>query len=310
MTAPATVHVVCPLCGADDAEQRYRATGHGGGAGAYRCTSPGLGRHGPIVRCRRCGQVYTDPQPAPADLLAAYREVEDPSYLAQRVGREHTFRMLLGELHEIVSPPGRLLDVGCYTGVFAAAAAAAGWQVTGLELSRWAAAVARRDTGLAIHECTLDELPVAPGSLDVVTLWDVIEHLSAPRASLGRVAALLRPGGVLGLSTHFLDTAAARLLGSRYPFLMDMHLSHFTVATLMRMLEASGFEVVGVRRYRRHVTLGYLFDRISNLNLPLARLARRLAAVGGGRLVAVRGVGLRNVWARRVMTASAASDSR
>lgn len=312
MSGVPLMHVVCPVCGGDDAAPRFAASGGGRGeAGAYRCTSPGLGRHGPIVRCRRCATLYADPQPALSELLSAYRLVEDPTYLAQSAGREHTFAALLAELHRVARPPGQLLDVGCYTGVFLAAAAAAGWQATGLELSRWAAAIARRDTGLEVHECTLDEAPIVPGSLAVVTMWDVIEHVPRPGELLHDACELLQPGGVLGLSTHFLDTLAARLLGTRYPFLMDMHLTHFTVPTLTRLLAANRLEVVAVRPHRRFVTLGYLCDRIGNLRMPLASLARRLAGSDGfgRRLVAVRGVGLRNVWARRITT-SASTGTR
>jgi len=312
MTESAGRHVCCPVCGADDAELRFSATGDGVvGHDAYRCTSPGLGRHGPIVRCRRCGATYADPQPDPDELLEAYRRVEDPLYLGQTAGRVRTFEVLLDELHALVRPPGTLLEVGCYTGVFLAAAAAAGWQAVGLELSGWAAAVARRETGLEVHECTLETAAVEPASLDAVAMWDVIEHVARPAELLGRAAELLRPGGVLGLSTHFLDSAAARLLGGRYPFLMDMHLTHFTRATLARVLADSGLEVVAFRPHRRYVSWGYLLDRIGATLPPAAPIVRVLARRGlaGRRMVAVRGLGLRNVWARRV-TDPTASGSR
>lgn len=312
MTISCRRHVCCPVCGADDAALRFPSTG-GGAAGheAYRCTSPGLGRHGPIVRCRRCGATYADPQPDPDGLLEAYRRVEDPVYLGQTSGRVRTFEVLLDELHALVQPPGTLLEVGCYTGVFLAAAEAVGWRTVGLELSRWAAAVASRETGLEVHECTLEAVPVTPASLDAVAMWDVIEHVARPAALLCRAAELLRPGGVLGMSTHFLDTAAARLLGRRYPFLMDMHLTHFTRATLGRLLADCGFEVVAFRPHRRYVTWGYLLDRIGAAAPPAAPVVRLLVrgGLGARRMVAVRGLGLRNVWARRV-TDPTASGSR
>lgn len=295
--------VPCPLCGANDPQIRFPARGAGAeelAGDLLACTSSGLACHGDVVRCRRCGMVYANPQPDPDELLALYAEVQDPTYVTQREGRVRTFLWLLDRLHRFVERPGALVDVGCYTGIFMELAAERGWQVSGIEPSRWAAAIAR-DTGVGpVHCGAVDEAPVAANSLDLVTMWDVIEHLADPAGMVEWCASVLRPGGLLALTTHMIDSPAARLMGTRYPFLMSMHLVHFSRATIRRLLADRGFEVLAIEGHRRTVMLDYLLDRIWSLAPALAALLRPLARIGVVRRtpVHVRGLGLVNVFAR------------
>jgi SAM-dependent methyltransferase len=305
--APARIRVKCPLCGTDDFKLRFaarRGSGEAAAAQRYCCTSPFLASYGDIVQCNRCRMLFSNPQPAPAEIYKRYREVVDPLYLEESAAREKTFARQLRRLQRFTAPPGRLLDVGCYTGVFLRLAAAAGWQVTGLELSAWAAAIARRAGVGAVVECELEKAGLEPGSFDVVTFWDVVEHLSDPLAVLRQVHGLLKPGGVVALSTHLVDSAAARLAGRRYPFFMDMHLAHFSRPTLKRLLRESGFAIVAWQRHRRVLHLGYLLERLASL-LPGPALQRGCGWLArrpllGGRFVAVGFMGLADVYARKV----------
>ena len=245
--------------------------------------------------------VYSNPQPEAGALLSSYGEDRDPLYLTQREGRERTFSFLLDRIERFVDRPGVMLDVGCYTGVFMELAAARGWQASGIELSDWAVSIAR-STGVGpVHHGTLAEAGIEHGSMDLVCMWDVIEHLSAPGDVIDEVAAILRPGGLLALTTHMIDSVTARLMGSRYPFLMSMHLLHFSRFTMWRLLEDRGFEIITFEGHRRTVMRDYLFDRVWNLFpsssgilKPLTRfhLVRRIP-------VHIRGLGLKNVFARR-----------
>lgn len=297
-------HVRCPLCRADAPRllfPAHRGRAEAGGKLSCCCTSTGLASHGPIVACRECGMVYGDPQPIPSELLQAYRDVTDPTYLRQRRGRELTFARQLGLLHSHAQPPGFLVDVGCYTGVFLELAARAGWRVAGLELSEWAADIAAALQVGEVHRCSLTDFRLPQASADVVTAWDVIEHLTDPTGDLAHVAELLRPGGVLALSTHLIDSAAARLLGTRYPFLMDMHPVHFSGATLRRLLAEADFEILTVRAHRRTIMADYLLERVWSL-LPIFRpLFRPLSKRAWVRRLpfTVLGVGLVDVIARR-----------
>jgi 2-polyprenyl-3-methyl-5-hydroxy-6-metoxy-1,4-benzoquinol methylase len=88
-----------------------------------------------------------------------------------------------------------MLDVGCYTGVFMKVAAAGGWDVEGVELSSWAAGIARESGFEKVYEKPLEQLALPGEGFDVITLWDVMEHLSHPAEMLKNVFRLLKPGG-------------------------------------------------------------------------------------------------------------------
>lgn len=250
----------------------------------FACTSSAYGECGPIVRCLDCGFVYQNPQPDPESVLLAYEHVVDVKYAEERQGRVHTFRRALEEL-ETHAQPGRLLDVGSHLGVFVEVARERGWAAEGVELSRWAVEIAR-GRGVPVTQGTLEDLTAEEDSFDVVTLWDVIEHLSDPLAEIRKVHRLLRPGGVLAISTMDVDAPVARLLGRRWPWYMLMHLTYFSRQTLGRLVEMAGYEVVEVRRHRRIVRLSYLLGQLQLRFGPCYQpLASLLQMTGLGRLL-------------------------
>jgi SAM-dependent methyltransferase len=237
---------------------------------AFRCTHSGYGHHPQIVECRHCGLVYANPRWPAAMVMDAYSAVEDETYVEERLGRELTFRHHLKRLEGIIGPAqGRsLLDVGAYIGVFVEMAAAAGWRAQGVEPSEWAAGEARR-RGLDVRVGTLDSAGFQEETFDVVTLWDVIEHLADPLAELRRARQLLRPGGWLVVHTMDIDAPISRLMGRRWPWLMDMHLYYFNRRTLGWMLEKCGYQVVWQGAQGRYLRLGYLASRVEGLNSGL-----------------------------------------
>jgi ubiquinone/menaquinone biosynthesis C-methylase UbiE len=273
-------HVPCNLCGADDSVVRYPSTvkrGESGDWRSFRCTHSGYGRHDAIVQCQRCGLVYTDPRPDGNDIVETYQAVEDPLYLEEREGRVLTFEHHLKPLERITGPPnGRpLLDVGCYTGVFVEIAARHGWDAWGLEPSRWAVEQARA-RGLHVMQGTLDTAELPEGGFDVVTMWDVIEHLTDPRRALQRSHRLLNPGGLVVVHTIDIESAFARLMGARWPWLMEMHIYYFSRRTLRAMLEGCGFRVLSDRPQGRYLRLGYLMSRVGALAPLVGRPAEWL----------------------------------
>ncbi len=270
------ISVQCNLCGRDDWELRFPATietADNLNVDAFRCTNPGYGHHPQIVECNHCGYVYANLRWEAAELVGAYAAVEDETYLAEREGRELTFRKHLQELEKWtgVANGRRLLDVGAYIGVFVETAKAAGWNAIGVEPSQWAAKVAQAQ-GLPVIEGTLEAAELVGQRFDVVTMWDVIEHVADPMAELAKSFDLLEPGGFLAVHTMDIDSLAAKVMGRRWPWLMDMHIHYFSKRTLAEMLERVGFEVVWIGAQGRYLSLGYLATRIGGLSERLGRL--------------------------------------
>jgi len=225
----------------------------------FACTNFGHGQHPPIWRCRSCGLLFQWPLPDADDLLKAYGDIEDPLYVGERGNRYHTFRRVLTEL----GPPEsrRLLDVGAYCGYFVDVARLGGFQAEGAELSTWAVGQARQ-LGLTVHNETVRERAAGGDSYDVVTMWDVVEHLSDPRSELIAAHDLLAPGGSLHLSTIDTGSRVAHMMGRHWPWLMDMHLYYFDRQNIARLLEQAGFRVERIRRYTHFVSVDYLLSKV------------------------------------------------
>ena len=287
-------HVRCNLCGADDAAVIYPSTREQNSDGedeswlAFRCTHSGYGTHPPIVQCQQCGLVYTDPRPDGDDILETYRTVEDPLYIEEREGRVLTFEHHLRPLERLTGEPdGRpLLDVGAYTGVFVEIAAQHGWDAWGVEPSRWA--VRRgRSRGLHMVQGTVGTADLPAEHFDVVTMWDVIEHVTDPRRTLEQAYSLLKPGGLLVVHTIDIDSLFARLMGARWPWLMEMHIYYFSRKTLRAMLEDCGFRVLSDKPQGRFLRLGYLANRVGALAPLVGRPAEWVVTKLGLRSLAV-----------------------
>jgi len=269
------IHVACNLCGSDDYRVRFPATTELGeqlDASACCCTNEGYGSHARIVTCRKCGLTYASPRWSAEQLLAAYGHVEDPTYEAERRGRELTFDRQLHKLerHTGVSGGRSLLDVGAHTGVLVEVAKRRGWEATGVEPSRWAAGVAG-DRGLDIVVGTLDAPDLLGREFDVITMFDVIEHVDDPTAELAKAFKAVRPGGYMVVNTMDIDSRFARMMGRRWPWLMDMHIHYFSRDTLTRLLESVGFAAVETETESRVVTLGYASSRLGGMSKRLGQ---------------------------------------
>jgi 2-polyprenyl-3-methyl-5-hydroxy-6-metoxy-1,4-benzoquinol methylase len=274
-------YVACNLCGSVNGEILYPSTlpasPTAGDIERLRCTSASYGKHHTIVKCRNCGLVYANPHRKASAILHNYEKVVDDLYVEEREGRVLTFQRNLRPLEELMPPAQgrRLLDVGCHIGVFLEIAQERGWEAWGCEPSRWAAREAR-SRGLRVIEGTLDNVHLAAGSFDVITLWDVIEHLTDPLRALREGHRLLRKEGLVCIHTMNIESPLARLMGHRWPWLMEMHLYYFSPRTLGKMLRKAGFTVVKMVNQGRFLRLGYLTTRIEPYSSLIARGMRKL----------------------------------
>lgn len=233
-------YVICNFCGEDDSEPLNRGP------------DLLLNRDGDfqLVRCRNCGLIYQNPQLTLDELAEHYPENYDPYQesvtslgFTQRISAQHGLSRRLKLLTRYAQPPGRLLDVGCATGLFLNAAHQQGWQVEGVELSTHAAEYARRQFGLSVFQGTLEQASFSAGTFDVVTMWDVLEHVIDPRETVREVARVLRPGGLLALSLPNPRAIQARVFGSSWVgWDRPRHLHIFTPDVLTAYLREAGFK--------------------------------------------------------------------
>ena len=238
-----------------------------------------------LVACARCGLQYVSPRLRADVVLEGYEGGTDELFVSQARGREITFGKCLDLIERVwAAPRGRLLDIGTGSGAFPFMASKRGWLADGCEPNRWLCEWALAEYGLPIRPGTVFDQNYPAKTYDVVTLWDVLEHTPDPKAEVAEARRLLRDEGLLVVNYPDIGSWIARLMGRSWVFLLDVHLYYFTRATIRKLLEDAGFEIVRIRPHLQRLALGYVLHRAGPYVGFPARLAERL----------VRAVGLAN----------------
>lgn len=251
-------HIRCPACNEDRARPRYGKQGFS------------------IVECRACTLRYVNPRPSRAWLDAWYRQAYFSLSHEQAAGAPHlrheaikdaTARLRL-QLLSPYGPKGRLLDIGCGGGFFVRAAAAGGWNAMGLEPSIEAARQTARTQHIRVVAGRSEETPFVDARFDVITLFDVLEHVFCPRTCLTEARRLLAPDGKLVIETPNMAGWLPRLMGARHPYVRPPeHLTYFTPPTLRLLLERCGLKVEQLHeRARKVLTLDYVLALLAQTN--------------------------------------------
>ena len=193
----------------------------------------------PLLRCRNCASLYAAILPnSPAmDVYAAYYDESNLSapdvvhrQLTEIVSRFASFRQT-----------NRLLDIGCGSGLLLEAARDAGWEVTGVEISRPAVEHIRK-RGFSVFSGELVEADYPAGSFDVVVASELLEHVPDPRSMIAEAARILRDGGLFWATTPHGQGASARVLGTEWSVVCPPeHLHLFSLPGVRNLLKANGF---------------------------------------------------------------------
>ena len=256
-------------------------------------------KHGyDLVQCTDCALAYIDNPPDAQGIKAIYTAsasyhdtlLEEGSAGAMRQARIADQHMAMLRRFRPDTTGLRILDIGCSSGIFLDRARAAGMVPAGAELSPDTAAFARGHYGLDVHEGDWREAGYADRTFDIITLFDVIEHLPDPARELNDLRRLLKPGGLLLQSTPDIDGLFPRWsqkLAKRLDYWPHPepphHLFQFSQATLSRMVEEHGYRVTAAH----HTAIDFAYNfggpkswRESPKMLAYAALFAPIAAIG------------------------------
>jgi len=266
----------CPVCGKGDGLPI--AEGHD--YELETCTN--LWR----VRKCGCGAQRLDPRPDNAALPVIY----PPTYYSYAMsetlspfvlwGKSVLDRLKFGAiLRRMTRPPASFLDIGCGDGHYLDLMAKQGLEprnIFGIELG---ASQGLRSKGFQVFDGRVEDCDiVAPGSLDLITIFHVIEHVADPVQVLRRIHDWLSPDGVLALETPNTDSLDARLFRSRWwgGYHFPRHWVLFDPVSIRVALEKAGLEVIAIRYQTGHSFWLYSFHHALRYNarLPMPRLAR------------------------------------
>jgi SAM-dependent methyltransferase len=231
----------CPICGPGGRAENFLQARSGESLFSY-------------VRCSACGLVFLSPRPEAAEMLGFY----DEDYYG---GEDRKFRFGMEVLRRLLArarvrragryfpSSGKVLDVGCGQGTFLRLMQEKGWKGYGTELSPRSASRAV-EAGLSVSVGELQENQFPPDFFDMITFWQVLEHLRDPAAVLKRVRPLLRRRGIVAVSIPNVESWQARTFRADW-FHLDAprHLFLFSPVTLEKFMAAHGFRLLTLSHF-------------------------------------------------------------
>lgn len=220
-----------------------------------------------LYRCKNCGLIFV--WPIPENLNSLYSQdyfagakhgFGYVNYEEDKLAMASTFNVYLKTIKKFSSDKKKLLDIGTATGFFVKMALEKGWEASGIEISEYAANVARKK-GLNVITGSLDSVNFSSNNFDVITMWDVIEHLINPRSAIKTIKNILKQGGIVAINTPDSASLVAKVLGKKWHLLVPPeHLFYFSEKSLSKLLESSGFEVIYASKIGKKFTLQYVFE--------------------------------------------------
>ena len=240
--------------------------------------------HYRIVRCSGCGLVRSDPAAGPETLSDLYSR-STLEYGAEIPALRATYGRYLAKASRYAGRKGALLEIGCGSGFFLEEALRMGYsEAMGVEPSAAAAEQAVPSVRAGIRVGMMGPGLFENGRFDIACMFQVLDHMPDPAALLDQVRAALRPGGLVLVLNHDVESFSSRLLGEGSPIVDIEHTFLYGVGTLTRLMESRGFSVREAGPALNSYSLNYL-ARLLPLPAPLKKAAAgALAASGLGRL--------------------------
>lgn len=211
-----------------------------------------------LVKCENCRLVYAHPRPLSSDIRKRYEseaffrehlealKATRNSYSIDFI-RSH-YSLFLDLIRAYFKPGKKLLDIGCGAGFFLKAAQEEGWKAEGIEISTLAVRYARNIVGINVHNGSLKETVYLPQTFDIITLFDLLEHLLDPLETLKDIHRILKEGGIVIISTPDFNSLSRFLYGRDWAVLSPAeHLYNFSEKTLRKLLTRTGFRILGIR---------------------------------------------------------------
>jgi 2-polyprenyl-3-methyl-5-hydroxy-6-metoxy-1,4-benzoquinol methylase len=259
-----------------------------------------------VAECLDCGLVYLDVFHDPSSIQQMYDDYD--------TGRDFYFDTVNNEVNENIDnylrrcrqfnsssqEKLRLLDIGCGVGILLARANRSGFMCEGVEICDPLAKATEEKVRCKVHRAFLRDAGLSDNSFDVITMYDLIEHLPEPLDEIYRAYQLLRPGGILFILTPNNDALLRRVAKWAYQFSFHQfkkpmrtlyyshHLSYFNRDSLTRLLRQLGFEILHTETRNQELSRLSLSKLERGAVRTLFRISERYPSSGGKVLVWAR----------------------
>jgi SAM-dependent methyltransferase len=207
------------------------------------------------MRCPNCSLVWLSDPPTPEQMHLHYTDAYHKLISAAGDAVEFRWGFRKRAINQY-KQSGALLDMGCSSGAFLEFIRSESWKLCGIEMSADGAKMAEARSGAQVFVGSILDANFPPQSFDVITCFDVLEHLYEPRKIMARVSEWLKPGGIFYVLVPNIDSAEGRVFGSYWHGLeLPRHLFHYSPASLKFLAQSAGLQAVSLET-RRNPAVG------------------------------------------------------
>ena len=213
-----------------------------------------------IVQCSKCGLVYaivTENDIENIYEMDYYKQVY-PDYESDKNIHDRNNTRLLQKIEQHFAP-ATIVEIGSAFGFFLDAAKKRGWKTLGYETSEYASRIAREKYFQNIKDDFLND--TIDDSVNVVCMFDTIEHLLSPSQYIEKIFHTLPKGGGLIITTGDLSSRMARVFRTKWRMIVPpLHVYYYTPKTITRLLEAHGFEILSISHEAKYQNINSIFQ--------------------------------------------------
>jgi len=236
-----------------------------------------------LLRCSTCSHVWIANPPKPEEMGIHYSQEYHRAIMASG---EESVEDRWGRQRDVITglkKGGAILDIGCSSGAFLGMMKGRSWKLYGIEMEASTAAKAKAATGAEVFVGEALDAPFPAESFDVITGFDLLEHVYQPRQFLAKVLEWLKPGGIFYAGLPNIDSWEARALGTYwYGLELPRHISHFSPASLRHASNTLGFqEMILTTPFTTYIedSVSYLcsraIERIGITPIPMSKRGPR-----------------------------------
>lgn len=246
--------MICKVCGTAGAHHKFNLT-----------------EKLEIFSCKNCQVLFMEPQLSDSEITELYSELYYKSWgisgdSENEVSKQmkiDTFLLRLQQIKKYI-PSGKVLDIGCATGFFLEAARSLGYDPYGIELSEYSSNIAKRKLGNeAVFNGKLEDSKFDAGLFDVITMFDLIEHVRVPSEVLAHAARLLKPNGIIMITTPNNKSFSNKLMGKRWTHYKKEHFYYFDHDSLNFIAKKNNLEIVLSDNSKKALNIEYLHTQLN-----------------------------------------------
>jgi|TARA_Y100000389_G_C17463504_1_gene523588 2-polyprenyl-3-methyl-5-hydroxy-6-metoxy-1,4-benzoquinol methylase len=220
-----------------------------------------------LSECTNCNFVLLNPRVKKNIVINSYKNNPDKEFVKHNKYRLKTFifnfRRVLNFLSIDKKKNLRILDIGTGGGTFLLAAKQLGFKAEGLEPNKWLVNYIKKNLNVAAYQGTLESIKFKK-KFDLISFWDVFEHVVDLNKTLKICRKILKKDGQLLLNIPDHGSLARKILGNKWPFYLNVHLYYFEKKTLNLLLKKHGFKFKKKLIHLQLLPLKYIFKRAGN----------------------------------------------